>query len=141
MRVKIQGSSHELPHEALVPSLVCDLVEKLNAERSKRSALERAAYALWRVNWIHPFAGGNGRTARALSYLILCVDNGATLPGVPTIPVLIYQKRKDYVQALIAADAAEKAGRTDVSQMETLMHGALTEQLASALHKLATSQS
>jgi fido (protein-threonine AMPylation protein) len=24
--------------------------------------VERAAYALWRLNWIHPFAGGNGRT-------------------------------------------------------------------------------
>lgn len=142
MRVKIQGSAHKLPHEAFVPSLVRDLVEKLNVERLRgRSAVERAAYALWRVNWIHPFAGGNGRTARALSYLILCIDNGATLPGIPTIPVLIFQKRKEYVKALIAADKAEKKGSTDVSKMTTLMHDALTEQLESALHKLATSHS
>jgi choline-glycine betaine transporter len=26
---------------------------------------ELAAYTLWRMNWIHPFTEGNGRTARA----------------------------------------------------------------------------
>jgi Fic family protein len=142
MRVKIQGSAHNIPHEALVPLLVHDLVEYLNVQRlAGQSAVERAAYALWRVNWIHPFAGGNGRTARALSYLILCIDNGATLPGIPTIPILIFRKRKEYVRALIAADKAEKKNITDVSKMTTLMHNALTAQLESALHKLARSQS
>lgn len=27
-----------------------------------------AAYALWKLNWIHPFVEGNGRTARAACY-------------------------------------------------------------------------
>jgi fido (protein-threonine AMPylation protein) len=26
-----------------------------------------AAFALWNLNWIHPFIEGNGRTARAVS--------------------------------------------------------------------------
>ena len=29
-----------------------------------------AAYALWRLNWIHPFVEGNGRTARAACYYL-----------------------------------------------------------------------
>jgi hypothetical protein len=29
---------------------------------------ELAAYGLWRLNWIHPFVEGNGRTARAVCY-------------------------------------------------------------------------
>ena len=31
-----------------------------------------AAYVLWRICWIHPFDDGNGRTARAASYFVLC---------------------------------------------------------------------
>ena len=30
-----------------------------------------AAYVLWRLNWIHPFIEGNGRTARATCYYLL----------------------------------------------------------------------
>ena len=29
------------------------------------------AYALWRLNWVHPFVEGNGRTARAACYYLL----------------------------------------------------------------------
>jgi Fic family protein len=68
MHVKILGSRHKPPHESLVPSHIRDLCDYVNRERTQRSALERGAYALWRFNWIHPFAGGNGRTARALAY-------------------------------------------------------------------------
>ena len=31
------------------------------------------AYALWRMNWIHPFIEGNGRTARAACYYLMCL--------------------------------------------------------------------
>ena len=57
--VFIQNSKHRLPEVAFVPSLVRDSVDWINRETG-RSALERASYALWRLNWIHPFAGGNG---------------------------------------------------------------------------------
>ena len=39
------------------------------------------AYALWRLNWIHPFVEGNGRTARAACYYLICLRNGSLLPG------------------------------------------------------------
>jgi hypothetical protein len=33
------------------------------------TAIHLAAYLMWRLNWIHPFADGNGRTARMTSYV------------------------------------------------------------------------
>ena len=39
------------------------------------------AYALRRLNWIHPFVEGNGRTAGAACYYLLCLKQGRLLPG------------------------------------------------------------
>lgn len=133
MHVRIHGSAHEIPHESQVPSLVIDLVDFVNDRR--REALERAAYSLWRLNWIHPFAGGNGRTARALAYLIVCIENGATLPGVPSMPALVAQRRDEYVECLVAADRSEKGGKLDLSEMTSFLREVLTQQLESAVAK------
>jgi fido (protein-threonine AMPylation protein) len=40
-----------------------------------------SAFVLWRLNWIHPFDDGNGRTARALAYLVACCRLGFDLPS------------------------------------------------------------
>ena len=45
-----------------------------------------AAYALWRLNWIHPFVEGNGRTARAACYYLLCMRQNKLLLGKKTVP-------------------------------------------------------
>jgi Fic family protein len=102
--MKISDSKHEPANAANVPGLMVDFIETCND--SKTPALARAAYALWRFNWIHPFAGGNGRTARATSYLLLCMDAGFMLPGVPSIPTLIANNRDGYLRALRKTDAA-----------------------------------
>jgi hypothetical protein len=44
------------------------------------------AYALWRLNWIHPFVEGNGRTARAACYYLLCLKQRQLLPGKKIVP-------------------------------------------------------
>jgi Fic family protein len=59
---------------------VRDAVNWIN-QASERSPLERAGYALWRFNWVHPFRGGNGRTSRAVAYLIVCMAEQMMLPG------------------------------------------------------------
>ena len=51
-----------------------------------KDAVHLAAYVLWRLKWIHPFADGNGRTARAVSYVVLCLKMDSILPGASTIP-------------------------------------------------------
>ncbi|MGE6758504.1 Fic family protein [Corallococcus interemptor] len=105
--IQISQSEHVPPAASLVRPLVQEMLEWCN--NPKYDALERAAFVLWRFNWIHPFAGGNGRTARALSYLVLCMDIGAMLPGTRTIPGLIAKNRMGYIDALQAVDASVRA--------------------------------
>jgi len=62
--------------------------------------------ALWRLNWIHPFIEGNGRTARAACYYLLCVKHGAILPGRKIVPERIRENREPYYAALKSADTA-----------------------------------
>ncbi|WP_428269831.1 Fic family protein [Haliangium sp.] len=136
-RVTIEGSAHVPPHESQVPTLVRDLIDEINVRCATESAIWRAALALWRLNWIHPFAGGNGRTSRALSYLILCMDMEMTLPGVPSMPTLIYEHRDEYVQALRAVDASARDSEVpDLCCMEAFLQDIVTRQLASAIDKL-----
>jgi Fic family protein len=132
----IGGSRHEPPGAHLVPELVEDMCDYVNANLDK-PAVHLSAFALWRLNWIHPFVDGNGRTARALSYFILCARLGYRLPGVKTIPELIAAHKKPYYAALEAADEAARKGKIDVSEMEQLIAGHLATQLY-GVHQQAT---
>ncbi|NPC45629.1 Fic family protein [Corallococcus sp. AB032C] len=105
--IEISQSEHVPPDASLVKPLIQQMLEWCN--NPQYDALERAAFVLWRFNWIHPFAGGNGRTARALSYLVLCMDFGEMLPGTRTIPGLIAKNRMGYIDALQAVDASVRA--------------------------------
>lgn len=84
--IEIKGSKHQPIGAHLVPEMVEELCEYVNEHWRNKSAIHLAAYCLWRLNWIHPFTDGNGRTARALSYLVLCIRIGARLPGTNTMP-------------------------------------------------------
>lgn len=129
--VSIQGSQHEPVGAHLVPELVEGLCDYVNENWAEQTALHLAAFIMWRLNWIHPFADGNGRTSRILSYLVLCLRTGWVLPGTPTIPDQIVDDRAPYFAALDAADAAWRDGRIDVSRMEELLGGLLAKQLMS----------
>ena len=113
---------------------MCDYVES----NWSRTAVHLASYIMWRLNWIHPFSGGNGRTSRAVSYLVMCVRANQLFPGATTIPDQIVERRDPYYKALDAADVAwEQAKAVDVTVMEKLLDGMLAAQLLSA-HKAAT---
>ncbi len=73
--------------------------------------------------WIHPFAGGNGRTARALSYLVLCLDLRGVPPGLPQMPVTIAERHAEYYEALKAGDGG------NLAPMIALVDTAITMQL------------
>jgi Fic family protein len=100
--LRIGGSKHQPPDAAHIRGLTIDMLDVCNSP--KLDAITRAAYALWRCNWIHPFAGGNGRVARALSYLIICMDIESMIPGTPTMPGLIAKARERYLAALREVD-------------------------------------
>jgi len=88
------------------------------------------AYALWRLNWIHPFVEGNGRTARAACYYLLCLKYGALLPGSEIVPERIREDRAPYYAALRAADVAWEQGHFDVSELAKYLSGLLVLQLS-----------
>ena len=92
---------------------------------------------MWRLNWIHPFADGNGRTSRALSYLVLCVHLEFMLPGNKTLPEQIIENKQPYYDALEAADDGWKKNQIDVNKLEEFLDNILAAQLY-ALHAAAT---
>jgi fido (protein-threonine AMPylation protein) len=130
--IEIGGSSHNPPGAHLVAELIEQMCDYVN-ENWVNSPVHLAAYVLWRMNWIHPFVDGNGRTARALSYLVLSVRLGCRLPGTNTIPDQIASDKTPYYQALEAADRAFSEGKIDVSRAESLLGDLLAKQFASVL--------
>ena len=128
--VEIGDSAHLPPAAHLVTEYVEDLCDYINDEWSN-SALHLSAYVMWRLNWIHPFADGNGRTSRIISFYILCVRSGYIVPGTPTIPDQIVGDRTPYFKALEAADLAWRSGALDVGEMEILLERLLATQLSS----------
>ena len=67
--VAIEGSKHEPVGAHLVPELVEDMCDYVNDHWNESTPIHLAAYLMWRLNWIHPFADGNGRTSRIVSTL------------------------------------------------------------------------
>jgi Fic family protein len=131
-RLTIDGSRHSPPEAWRVPGLVSDMIDRVNG-KTYASELQKAAYLLWRCNWIHPFCGGNGRTARALAYLAVCLEHGSALPGIPSMPQLIMQKHADYTKALREADAAESRDEENIDFMLRLVASSFINQLGNAI--------
>lgn len=88
------------------------------------------AYALWRLNWIHPFVEGNGRTARAACYYLICMRYGQLLPGSKIVPERIRENRQPYYEALAEADKHWDKGHFDVSALAAYLQDLLKAQLA-----------
>ncbi len=130
--IKIEGSRHQPIGAHLVPEKVEELCDYVN-EHWDESAIHLAAYVMWRLNWIHPFADGNGRTSRALSYLVLCIRLGERLPGTLTIPDQISRNKTPYYVALESADSAFSNGAVGVSELEKLLKNLLAAQLLSVV--------
>lgn len=128
--VEISGSDHEPPGAHQVPELVEELCDYVNDRWAASSPIHLAAYVMWRLNWIHPFTDGNGRTSRIVSYVVLSARAKAVLPGTPTIPDQIVDNRGPYFAALDAADAAWRNNRIDLGAMERLLGDLLARQLA-----------
>jgi Fic family protein len=128
--VQIQGSKHEPVGAHLIPELIEEMCDYVNDHWEISTPIHLGAYIMWRLNWIHPFADGNGRTSRILSYVVLSIRAGVLPPGSPTIPDQIVDNRTPYFEALEAADEAWKAGRVDVTKMEELVGSLLATQLA-----------
>lgn len=127
----VQVGSHNPPDFYRVPDLMDDLINTLNVNIRTMDPVVMAAAVLWKLNYIHPFINGNGRTARATAYYVLCVRFGGWLPGTHILPELITQNRAEYVSALQVADASLKSGTVDLKPLHDLLTRLLNQQLSS----------
>jgi len=127
--IEIGGSKHQPPPAHLVPEAVEELCDYVNEKWTQKSPIHLASYVMWKLNWIHPFTDGNGRTSRAAAYLILCTKLGYVLPGHRTIPDQISENKTPYYKALEAADEAWSGGKIDLTAMKALLSSMLAEQL------------
>ena len=82
----IYVGKHVPPHYKDVPELVDRFISFVQENWFVLTPTMLAAYGLWRLNWIHPFIEGNGRTARAACYYLLCARGGALLGGKKIVP-------------------------------------------------------
>jgi Fic family protein len=134
--VVINKSEHQPPEAFRVPAFVDDLCDYINDNWDTANAVHLASMVMWRLNRIHPFTDGNGRTSRAASYLVLCAHSQVLLAGSETIPEQIVGNRSPYYDALEGADRTYreegKLSRNTVLAMEELMKAMLAKQLRSA---------
>ena len=129
--IKIGGSKHEPIGAHMVAEEIEHMCDYVNENWNQSSPIHLAAYALWKLNWIHPFTDGNGRSARAICYLLLCLRLGYRLPGTNTIPAQISNDKTPYYKALEAADQFWTEKRIDLTELENLLGTLLANQLIS----------
>jgi Fic family protein len=126
----IYVGNHIPPHFRDVPDLMDRFLSFIHENWHAARETQLAAYALWRLNWVHPFVEGNGRTARATAYYILCVRSGRLLAGNTIVPERIRNDRQPYYKALRSADQAWDEGNLDTSELEAYLARLLQAQLA-----------
>jgi Fic family protein len=85
-----------------IPDLMGNLVEWIN-ENSEISPLIVAGVAYYELVRIHPFVDGNGRTARALATLILCLRS-FDVKRYFALDEYYNEDKREYVDALKTAD-------------------------------------
>jgi fido (protein-threonine AMPylation protein) len=123
---------YEPPAHYLVPSYVDDLVNEVNRSWHEAEPIALGAYVLWRVNHIHPFINGNGRTARAAAHFVICLKVNGWLPGRVILPELLSMNHDEYVATLRHADASHLAGQLDLAPLIALIERLLKQQINDA---------
>ena len=112
---EVTVGAHKPPSYYRVSALMDDFVNTVNRYWAESDPVVLATYVLWRINNIHPFINGNGRTARAACYFTLCVAVGGLLSGKKILPELIRENRQDYCDALQLAHDSFAKGNLDLS--------------------------
>ena len=129
---EVSVGSIKPPEQHRVQAAMDDFVNVINRFWDAHDPITLAAHVLWRLNWIHPFINGNGRTARAACYYVLCLRAGGLIPGSPMLPELITLNRTEYVDRLRMVDASLVAGVLDFTPLSDLLTRLVAQQLASA---------
>lgn len=122
--------NYQPPQHYQVPALMNMFVDEVNRFWDSADPIQLSAFVLWKLNVIHPFINGNGRTARVACYFVLCCKLGGWLPGETILPELIRANRPEYVAALQAADASVgQGGPADLSLLHAFLSRLLDQQI------------
>ena len=116
------------PEPFRIQALMEGLVSFINRNWETADVATLAAHALWGINSIHPFVNGNGRTARAICYYIVCTKAGGPLSGTKTVPEIMAEPmfRQRCINALRIADA-----QRDFVSLTALVREAIVIQVTS----------
>jgi fido (protein-threonine AMPylation protein) len=125
--IYLQG--HAPPHFSQVNHLMDQFISTVQENWFAWSETVLASYVLWRLNWIHPFIEGNGRTARAACYYTLCAKFRGLPGGKIIVPERIRHDREPYYEALREADQAWHNGELRFPKMEAYLARLLDEQV------------
>jgi Fic/DOC family len=129
---EVKVGEHNPPPYYRTSALMDDFVNYVNRNWENTDAVVLATYVLWRLNNIHPFINGNGRTARAACYFVLCLKLSGWPKGNVILPELIRRDRDEYCVALQTAhDSFAKTGQPDLNHLHAIVVKLLNEQLAS----------
>ena len=126
----VRVGNYTPPEHYRVNDLMDDFANTVNRRWDQTEPVELATYVLWRLNYIHPFINGNGRTARAACYFVLCVKVGGWLGGNVILPELLRRDRSQYITALQEADRSTSKSSINLGPLRNLILGLLTEQLS-----------
>lgn len=111
--VRIAQSEH-LPPEALqVPTYMQELVSFINEHHAPKYDLIKVALAHHRFGWVHPFANGNGRVVRLLTYALLIKYGFNVQAGGRVLnPTAVFCNDRDKYYAMLAlADLGTATGQ------------------------------
>jgi len=95
--VTITGSNHTPPDSFEVPFQIKEMFDWVKKFINKVHVVELAAIVHHKIAFIHPFADGNGRTARLVMNLLLMKK------GFPVV-IILNNDRKKYYETLSKAD-------------------------------------
>ena len=123
------GETNDFPQPWQLPDLMDDFVNLVNRRWAESDPLVLAAFVLWRLNRIHPFINGNGRTARAACLFVLCLKAGGWLPYSPILPELIRTDRAEYIAILKDIDKSEVDGKLDLQPLIDFLSKLIQQQV------------
>ena len=107
--VMIKNAEHCPPENCLVETYMNELFDFINKDDTEKYDLLKTALVHHRFAWIHPYANGNGRTVRLLTYAMLVKQGFNINEGRIINPTAIFCcDRNAYYKYLTLADRGDR---------------------------------
>lgn len=115
--VYIRGSQHVPANSTKVKDLIAEMFETYEEDCSNRHPVVAGARLHFNIAHIHPFADGNGRTARLLNNLHLISH------GYPPVIITPDRDKPAYFAALESSHMGGEPGKGDPTEFSSYMIG------------------